>query len=237
MPMETLLVTTHPTPPPMVHYTDVTKFLAQAHDMQKSTSCRLLIKYSLGNLKLKLTDDVNVSGTFLYSWPPAPRHPLPAYSLLLCPLTPIQPSVHFLLLAPGVCFFFFFFFKTITYSSKQRDDLKHMDKLSLLVLTDAVAALAPGSAAAVGVAASDSGAGKGSRGGGGSMSGAQSRKAKRSRWAAGEDEEGYARHLARKKAKEEKEEERRERRRVRREERQLAQQMMDTVAKASGGVQ
>ena len=49
----------------MVHYTDVTKFLAQAHDMQKSTSCRLLIKYSLGNLKLKLTDDVNVSGTLL----------------------------------------------------------------------------------------------------------------------------------------------------------------------------
>jgi len=92
-----------------------------------------------------------------------------------------------------------------------------MDKLSLAFLTDAVSEKVSMSSIE---SSASSGLKEVEKG-----SGAQRRKAKRARWAAGEDEEGHAKHLARKQAKEGIEEMRRERRRVRREERLLAGQL------------
>ena len=105
--------------------------------------------------------------------------------------------------------------QTLTYRTKQKDDLKHMDKLSLHVLTactGAAAAPAAGAGAGAGATARKAAPGSGAQ---------RKRAAAEARLAAGKSAVG-ARTLARQQAKAQREAQRRSRRQERREERLLA---------------
>ena len=116
--------------------------------------------------------------------------------------------------------------QTLTYRTKQKDDLKHMDKLSLHVLT---AATAEGEAGAAGSSSGSSSSSSGSSSSSSRVaskavrgSGAQRKKlATAARLAEGKSGVG-ARTLARRQAKAQREAQRRSRRQERREVRLLA---------------
>ena len=171
----------------MVFVPAVSAFLPAAQALLSAgAGARLLIKYNgEGLLSLKATNDVQVRSAL---WK----------RLELCSLlTPHAPAVR----------------QTLTFRTKQKDDLKHLDKLSLHALTAATsAAPAPLALAAAPQRAPKAAAGSGA---------ARRKLAAQARAAAGKGREG-ARTQARRQAREEKVAARQARRRERKEERALA---------------